>query len=358
MSRNHKFVNVFAGVMFAALLPLAAAAQQQGDIVFMIDQSGSMGPDIVDVQNNVNSIATQLDAAGIDFQLGLVGFGQGANSGTPSIIQTLTDDVPTFQAAVNSLVASGGTEPGFQAVVDGMSNAMGNFRAVPVCAILISDEAATFNINANAPATKDDATTALNDRSAVFLGIIDSNSAQSIADYGANDGLAQRTGGTTFDILSFRAAPGPVLQALIQECTAVIKGQAILDIKPQSCPNPLNTGSRGVLPAAILGTDSFDVTEVNVSTVTLEGDCPALRSSVEDVASPFPGPFSEPLSETDCTTAGADGYADLTLKFDKQCVVQQLGGVQDGDVLLLKLEGELNDGTPIEGQDVIRVLKK
>lgn len=358
MFEMQRVVKMLASLIVAMLMSFAASAQQQGDIVFMIDRSGSMGPDIAEVQANVNNIATQLSAAGIDFQLGLVAFGQVANNGTPVIVQTLTSDVPTFQAAVNSLVAGGGTEPGFQAVVDAMSNAMGVFRDVPVCAIVITDEPATPNINGLAPATKDDATTALNDRSAVFLGIIDSNNGQSIADYGANDGLAQRTGGTTFDILSFRAAPAPVLESLIQECTAVIKGQAILDIKPQSCPNPLNTGSNGVLPAAILGTDSFDVSEVNVSTIMLQGDCPVLRSSIADVASPFPGPFSDPVEETDCTTAGADGYADLTLKFDQQCVAQQLAGAQDGDVLLLNLTGELNDGTPIEGEDVIRIIKK
>ena len=32
-----------------------------------------------------------------------------------------------------------------------------------------------------------------------------------------------------------------------------------IDIKPQSCPNPLNVNSKGVLPVAILGTDTFDV---------------------------------------------------------------------------------------------------
>jgi hypothetical protein len=33
-----------------------------------------------------------------------------------------------------------------------------------------------------------------------------------------------------------------------------------VDIKPQSCPNPINVGANGTLPVAILGTSSFDVT--------------------------------------------------------------------------------------------------
>jgi len=44
-----------------------------------------------------------------------------------------------------------------------------------------------------------------------------------------------------------------------------------LDIKPTSCPNPLNTKSNGVLPVAILGTEDFDVYDVDPVTVTLAG---------------------------------------------------------------------------------------
>lgn len=36
-----------------------------------------------------------------------------------------------------------------------------------------------------------------------------------------------------------------------------------LDIKPQSCPNPFNTKSKGVLPVAILGTADLNVNDIN-----------------------------------------------------------------------------------------------
>jgi glucose/arabinose dehydrogenase len=49
----------------------------------------------------------------------------------------------------------------------------------------------------------------------------------------------------------------------------VVPVQPALDIKPGSCPNPLNRRSRGVLPVALLGTEDFDVTDVDVSTLTL-----------------------------------------------------------------------------------------
>ncbi len=129
-----------------------------------------------------------------------------------------------------------------------------------------------------------------------------------------------------------------------------------VDIKPTSCRNPLNLKSKGVIPAAILGTSDFNVNDVDVSTVKLAGVSP-IRFSIEDVATPF-YPFVGKKDAFDCTTDGPDGFSDLTLKFDTQEIVDQLGAVNDGDVLVLKLTGRLLNGTKIAGEDVIVVLKK
>ncbi|MEE9169179.1 MAG: hypothetical protein V3U73_05400, partial [bacterium] len=40
-----------------------------------------------------------------------------------------------------------------------------------------------------------------------------------------------------------------------------------VDVKPRSCPNPINTKTKGALAVAILGTDEFDVTQIDVSTI-------------------------------------------------------------------------------------------
>jgi hypothetical protein len=42
-----------------------------------------------------------------------------------------------------------------------------------------------------------------------------------------------------------------------------------LDIKPGSCPNPINIKSKGVLPTAIVGTSCFDVTQIDPASVLL-----------------------------------------------------------------------------------------
>lgn len=147
------------------------------------------------------------------------------------------------------------------------------------------------------------------------------------------------------------------------------------DIKPGSCPNPLNVKSyrntgidsdwdaagdilakvspsqpdrRAVFPVAILGTAGFDVTEIDITTVLLEGVSP-LRHSLEDVATPV-GPDAE---ECECRDDGPDGFDDLTLKFDKYEIVQTLGEVYDGAIIPLTMSGKLLDGTPFEGVDCV-----
>jgi hypothetical protein len=123
-----------------------------------------------------------------------------------------------------------------------------------------------------------------------------------------------------------------------------------LDIKPGSCPNPLNPKSRGVIPAAILGASGFDVADVDVSSLLLEGVAP-VRSNVEDVSTPLIGG-----AECDCTRDGPDGYDDLTLKFKTQDIVSAVGPVSTGDTLILTLTGVLLDGTPLEAQDCMVVV--
>ena len=56
-----------------------------------------------------------------------------------------------------------------------------------------------------------------------------------------------------------------------------------------------------------------------------------------------------------------DGVPDLTLKFKTREVAAALGDVGDGDVLVLVLEGYLQDefgGGAILGEDVVIILKK
>ena len=132
-----------------------------------------------------------------------------------------------------------------------------------------------------------------------------------------------------------------------------------IDVKPGSCPNPLNLKSKGVLPVAVLGTAEFDVTTIDPGTIQLNRSCEGcvgvapIRWSYEDVATPFVGELC------DCHDLNGDGYIDLTLKFDTQELVSslKLDNVA-GETIPLTLTGNLkaeNGGTQIEGEDCIRV---
>lgn len=168
----------------------------------------------------------------------------------------------------------------------------------------------------------------------------------------------------TYDVTSF-LTPGPntlslttgvagdclgLIVAIVDLPAGVAPEQpvVILDIKPQSCPNPFNPKSKGKLPVAILGTEDFDVSTVDPATVLLEGVAP-LRWKIRDVSRPVDPRYGE----CDCTPDGGDGYMDLTLKFDHQEILAAIEPVSEGDIIILTLTGETFDGSPIEGRDCV-----
>lgn len=134
----------------------------------------------------------------------------------------------------------------------------------------------------------------------------------------------------------------------------VVPIPVFIDIKPTSCPNPLNVNLKGVLPVAILGTADLDVTTIDPESILLEGVAP-LRWTYEDVATPYTGDGMDRMA---CTTAGPDGYLDLVLHFESQDVSAAIAPVADGDVMWLELTGNFLDGRAIAGQDVVWILQK
>lgn len=124
------------------------------------------------------------------------------------------------------------------------------------------------------------------------------------------------------------------------------------DVHPGSCPNPINLGRNGVIPTAILGTADFDVNDIDLSTVTLEGVSP-VGNAYSDVATPYLPIVDKPLESSACNTLESDGFMDLTLRFNAQAVIQALGVVSRNDVIKVKVKGQLKDGTDFEGEDII-----
>ena len=117
---------------------------------------------------------------------------------------------------------------------------------------------------------------------------------------------------------------------------------ALVDIKPGSDSNPININN-GVLPVAILGTEDFDVTVVDIDSL-LFGD-PLLIDEGGSPVSPLRSAF-EDVSD--------DGFLDLSLKFS---VAEMSDNVVLGpDTLEGLLTGALLDGTPFAGMDSIRIV--
>jgi hypothetical protein len=132
------------------------------------------------------------------------------------------------------------------------------------------------------------------------------------------------------------------------------------DIKPGSCPNPLNVnvwqkpGSPAVLPVAILGSPTVDVTDIDPSTVRLNGVAP-IRWSFEDVGNVD--------GDNDCDCDGpqdSDGLTDLTLKFSRYDIALAIDAVAPpvGTEIPLALTGAYDDGMPFEGVDCITIVGK
>jgi hypothetical protein len=144
----------------------------------------------------------------------------------------------------------------------------------------------------------------------------------------------------------------------------------LLDIKPGSCPNPMNVknNGKGKLPVALMGTENFDVGLVDWATLTLaradgvgasvmplEGP-PGPHTVVEDVGSPFDGELCE-CEEHD---GQGDGLLDLSMKFSRPELIDvlELDDLGSGDTIELVLSGALLDGTPFEASDCIVIVPR
>jgi len=106
------------------------------DIVFVIDETGSMQPYIDAVKDNIKRFSGRLRSQGFDYQLGLVRFTDLVTWSSPE----LTDDVATFERWVGEIQAAGGGDIPENAL-EGLKAAT-NIKYRPIAlklAILVTD---------------------------------------------------------------------------------------------------------------------------------------------------------------------------------------------------------------------------
>ncbi|MBA7688959.1 hypothetical protein ES703_97449 [subsurface metagenome] len=109
--------------------------------------------------------------------------------------------------------------------------------------------------------------------------------------------------------------------------------EAAIDIDPDT----LNLSSKGKwVTVHIELPEGYDVDDIDASTIMLNGEVSAESNPTE-------------IGDYD-----GDGTVDLMVKFDRAAMQ---GILQVGDVEIT-VTGELNDGTPFEGSDTIRVINK
>jgi len=157
------------------------------------------------------------------------------------------------------------------------------------------------------------------------------------------------------DSITFNQTHYPATHGIIRVCAGGVTVD--FDVKPTSCPNPLNVKSGGVLPTAVLGTETFDASRIDPTTVRLEGVAP-LRWDLYDVATPV---VPDPEDSCECTTDGPDGFMDMTFKFWKQDIINVLEAQRplvDGEFRVVTIAGMTIDGLVFEGQDCVRIRKK
>jgi hypothetical protein len=135
-----------------------------------------------------------------------------------------------------------------------------------------------------------------------------------------------------------------------------------VDIKPGSCPNPLAVSKRGVVAVAILGTDRFDVAQIDRDSIRLLEVVQPVQINTIDVATPY-SLFTWDASGTgieadSCTDEGPDGKRDLVLTFEKKDLLKALGSVKAGTVLVVRLTARGKSGASLVGQDVVVISKK
>ncbi len=219
-----------------------AKAVLQADVVFIVDESGSMGTVQTNLKNNIAAFASILSAGGVDAQYALVGYGNSAIR--PRLLTDLTTPA-AFGTAALGLQISGGTEPAYEAIMaalnGGPTNNLGiSFRGGNVVKniIIVTDEPTNGDLAGASFANVDALLTA---QSALLNGVLTNFSANSVFNGGTLAGLIGNHGGSVFDLGTFNTNNQATIDTFVQDF-ARRKLQEIINQQGGVVPEPISAG--------------------------------------------------------------------------------------------------------------------
>jgi hypothetical protein len=123
---------------------------------------------------------------------------------------------------------------------------------------------------------------------------------------------------------------------LRNRCFTPSTSKVVIDIKPGSDPNCFNVNGHGVIPVAVLGSESLDVMDVDISTLSFGGLAVRMRGKKGAICG--------------YEDSNDDGNQDLVCQFEDDPSAWNVGSDS------ATLSGELLDGAPFEGSDSICVV--
>jgi hypothetical protein len=240
------------GFVITAFAVLAApaptlAAGPPGDIIFVLDESGSMEDEIADVETRVAEIVAGLNNS-IDARYALVSFGgapPGQTPGAPFARTNFTDGAGLAAALNNSGSYPGsGDERGLYATQFAMHGVTGARPGAATCVVLLTDEGTEAQVDIATDLSG--AIDALRERNAAWFGIVTPGLENTAQTYGPDAGsLAAATGGSIFDIQAFRSDASAVLNALLAKCATHV-------VQTASLASFTATPTSGVAPLTVL----------------------------------------------------------------------------------------------------------
>jgi|GEM_PF-2798578 len=250
---------------FEVVPPATGGGVRVVDIVFLMDNSGSMKDEQDAVRNHVSAFVDDLAGSGVDYQLGLCRFGASRDKGAPILEDSggLTADLQYFKNTLWSRNQTRGSfEPGWDALCEaawGFTFREGAHKVF----ILITDETPTDDRNRGSH-TQAEAAAALQGRFITAFTLVELSDDYAIADYGT---IAEQTNGTYYEILD-------PLEGILDYISAQIPDNYRIAYRSS---NPVPDGTL----RQVLVTLSDQGEEASCSGVYTPGSAPEIRRTTE-----------------------------------------------------------------------------